>query len=197
MGEIDDAVMRLEKALAEEGVDPQQGLPESVFIMASSLVPIVNIDLFIVDGKDRVLLSWRDDLYHAKGWHIPGGCLRIQETLTQRIKQTALAEIGTEVAFVREPVTVREGINGLSDRPWLKNPLERSHNISFLYFARLREGFQIDNKELKMHDRGYLKWFSEVPPDLLPAHEALYLDVLNDWFQGKKGIWEKRDWDVR
>ena len=66
MKKIDDAVRRLEKALEEDGIDPRQGLPESVFIMASSLMPIVNIDLFIVDGKGRVLLSWRDDLYHTK-----------------------------------------------------------------------------------------------------------------------------------
>ncbi len=196
MKRIDDAVRRLEKALEEDGIDPRQGLPESVFIMASSLMPIVNIDLFIVDGKGRVLLSWRDDLYHTKGWHIPGGCVRIQETLAQRITRMALAEIGTEVAYAKEPVTVREGISNLSERPWLKNPLERSHNISFLYFAKLCEGFQVDNRGLGLHDKGYLKWFSEVPLDLLPAHQALYSDVLNGWFQGKKGVWEKRDWDV-
>ena len=51
MKKIDDAVRRLEKALEEDGIDPRQGLPESVFIMASSLMPIVNIDLFIVDGN--------------------------------------------------------------------------------------------------------------------------------------------------
>ena len=76
MKKIDDAVRRLEKALEEDGIDPRQGLPESVFIMASSLMPIVNIDLFIVDGKGRVLLSWRDDLYHTKGWHIPANIFR-------------------------------------------------------------------------------------------------------------------------
>jgi len=181
MNEIDDAVKYLEAILTKNDIDPRQGLPKSVFLMTSGLVPIVNVDLFITDYKRRVLFSWRDDLYHTKGWHIPGGCVRIQETLDTRVQKTALNEIGTQVEYKKQPITVRESIVSMK-RSWLKNELERSHTISFLYQVKLPDGFEINNGALSEHERGYLKWFSDMPTDLIVEHKNLYGDILSEWF---------------
>ncbi|MCD8022702.1 MAG: NUDIX domain-containing protein, partial [Lachnospiraceae bacterium] len=114
---IDDAVANLYDAMQQEGINPCEGLPESLFILASGLIPLVNIDLFIVDSDHRLLLTWRDDPYHGKGWHIPGGCVRLQESLETRVQKTAVNELGVRIDFDRNPIVVREIINK-QERPW-------------------------------------------------------------------------------
>ena len=57
--------------------DPQEGLPEVVFLFVTRHTPMINVDLLIRDAEGRVLLTWRDDGYeHSPGWHIPGGIIR-------------------------------------------------------------------------------------------------------------------------
>lgn len=181
---IDDTVKNLYEVMRQESINPCEGLPESLFILASSLMPLVNIDLFITDADRRVLLTWRDDPYHGKGWHIPGGCVRLQESLETRIQKTAKNELGVEVQFDKNPIVVREIINK-QERPWLENQLARSHNISFLYRAKLTSHFVIKNGNADEHTAGYLKWFDRMPADLLPVHITLYGDLLQKWFSGE------------
>ena len=53
-------------------IDGREGLEEEIFIAVSTIIPIVNVDLLILDSQNHILLSWRDDVYFGKGWHIPG-----------------------------------------------------------------------------------------------------------------------------
>lgn len=76
---------------------PTDGLPEA-FFSRSSLVPIVNIDLFVTNSNREVLFSWRSDLHHGKGWHIPGGCVRLKETLLDRVEKQLLVNL--ELLFI-------------------------------------------------------------------------------------------------
>lgn len=183
MNEIDDAVMHLKEVLARDGIDPRQGLPESVFRLTTALVPTVNIDLFIVDEFGRLLLTWREDYYSTCGWHIPGGCVRLQEELPVRIQKTALAEIGSELEFNKSPIAIREHMAN-KNAEGLYEQLERSHGISFLYLARLPRGFVISNECEMENTPGYRKWFQEMPEEILPTHMQLYGDILRDWFDG-------------
>ena len=99
--------------------------------MVSSMTPIVNVDLFITDEKGRLLLSWRDDRYCGQGWHIPGGCLRFKEKLEDRIKQTAIKELGTEVTYDNIPMAVLENIAN-DYKTVVENNNVRSHFLSVL-----------------------------------------------------------------
>ena len=45
--------------------DPTQGLPEDLFLYASQITPLVNVDLLIKDEVNGVLLTWRDDDYYC------------------------------------------------------------------------------------------------------------------------------------
>lgn len=173
-------VQELEKTMKNEGIDPRCGLPESLFLLASSLTPIVNIDLLIADCKKGILLTWRDDPFYGKGWHIPGGCVRMKETLDKRIQIIALNELGMKVDYQQEPIVVREAMINM-ERPWLNNQLYRSHNISFLYFATLPLGYKLRNNSQDEHSVGYMKWFTECPDDLLPCHRELYGDILEKY----------------
>lgn len=83
---VSETVKHLQEVMEQENIDPRKGLPEDLFF-ATSLIPLVNVDLFVHEGK-KILLSWRDDEFHGKGWHIPGGCIRLKETCEDRIQLT-------------------------------------------------------------------------------------------------------------
>ena len=68
------------------------------FFLVSSFVPIVNIDLFVTNNNREVLFSWRSDLHHGKGWHIPGGCVRLKETLLDRVEKQF--SVNSELLFI-------------------------------------------------------------------------------------------------
>ncbi len=67
MSEILDAVSILKNAVVNGEIKPTEGLPEDLFFFISSLVPIVNIDLFVTNRNREVLFSWGLDLHHGKG----------------------------------------------------------------------------------------------------------------------------------
>ena len=179
---LQEAIEAVERILLEMGTDPAYGLPEPLFLFATTLMPVVNVDLLVADEQRRLLLTWRDDVHYGKGWHIPGGCVRLRESLAMRILQTARAEIGADVLFDNEPLTVRVSMVRYP-RPWLKNERERSHNLSLLFRCRLPAGYRVENGGLTEHDAGYRKWFADIPADLLPQHRALYGDILLGWFE--------------
>ena len=188
---ISEAIRNLQSVMDAEGIDPRLGLPEDLFLFASTLTPLANVDLFIHDKKGNVLLAWRDNEFDGKGWHIPGGCIRIKKTCEERIQKTALNEIGCEVICKSEPIMVKEPIVHWL-RPQLENELMRSHNISVLYECRLPDDFTVDNHGKCEHDAGYLKWFDMVPKDLLQCHKELYGELLGNWF--RRNIICKRFW---
>ncbi|MDR2604028.1 MAG: hypothetical protein LBC55_01570, partial [Desulfovibrio sp.] len=63
-------------------------------MFTSSITPMLNVDLLVRDDAGRILLSWRDDALCGTGWHVPGGVVRFQETLAERVRKTALQELG-------------------------------------------------------------------------------------------------------
>ena len=183
---MDNAIAGIRKVMQEEGINPEEGLTTPLFLFATSLVPMPNIDLFVLNEQGQLLLAWRDDPVYGKGWHIPGGCLRIRETLGERIRKTAETELGVPVRYEREPIVIREGILR-KERPWLENQLVRSHHISFMY-AAAEDGKHIETvtEQTDGYQRGCLRWFNEVPADLLEEQTELYGDVLELWFKNRE-----------
>jgi ADP-ribose pyrophosphatase YjhB (NUDIX family) len=142
--------------------NPSTGLPDDVFYYVSRVTPLVNVDLLIKDEEGRVLLSWRDDQYVGKGWHIPGGIVRFKETMETRIKEVARIEIGTEVSFDPSPMTINQIIDS--------HHKNRGHFISLLFKCFLPNTFVPENKGLSYKDNGYLMWHSNCPNDLIKVH---------------------------
>ncbi|MBI5079290.1 NUDIX hydrolase [Candidatus Wolfebacteria bacterium] len=164
--EIKKAIETLEKYVP----DPSKGLPDEVFFYISRTTPLVNVDLLIKDEKGRTLLSWRDDQYAGKGWHIPGGIVRFKETLETRIKKVAETEIGADVDFDPLPIAIEQCINGERDI--------RGHSISILYKCFLSEKFILENNGLSQADVGYLVWHNSCPDNLLKVQE-MYRKYIN------------------
>lgn len=170
MGEYDNILQQFME------IDGREGLAEEIFIAISTIIPIVNIDLMILDSQNRILLSWRDDEYFGKGWHLPGGCIRYKETMAERIQKTALNEIGTTVITDLEPIAVRDVIMGKDDERVRK----RAHHLAVLYKCRLPDQFNIDNLGKSENTPGYLQWFERIPKDILQVHNV-YQDTFKQY----------------
>lgn len=149
-------------ALQQFIIDPEEGLPEDIFLFLTSIIPMINVDLLIRDEKGRVLLSWRDDDIHGKGWHVPGGIFRLHETFEERIQKTALGEIGCNIIHSEKPIDIVEIIN--------KSRKLRSHFITMVYDCRLPNGFMISNKGRNEEQMGFLKWHDCFPQDMVMEH---------------------------
>ncbi|MBF0299048.1 MAG: NUDIX domain-containing protein [Oligoflexia bacterium] len=161
------------KFLENNAPDPTSGLPEELFLFASRITPMVNVDLLIRDDTGRTLLSWRDDDFFEPGWHIPGGIVRYKEKFETRIKKVAEIEIGTEIDFDPAPLAINQVFQNKK-----KN---RGHFISILYRCYLSSTYnlEIKNQDLSPTDSGYLKWHSICPPNLIETQE-MYRSYLND-----------------
>ena len=159
-------------------LDTDQGMPEELFLLVSGLVPLANVDLLVVNRQNQVLLARRSDPFYGDSWHIPGGCMRFQESFAHRIQETARAELGCEVVFEETPLAVRNVIRGPNTK--LPHRRERGHNVAILFRCSLPEGFQIQNGSRTEMDNGYLKWFEALPKDFLPI-QHVFDDILEPW----------------
>ena len=150
--------------------DPVQGLPEEIFEFVSSITPMVNVDLLIFDKEKGVLLSWRDDEYCGRGWHIPGGIVRYKESMSHRIQEVAKKELGVTVRFDPLPIDTNE----------ITMPQSiRGHFISFLYQCYLPEDYTIDKQVTLEKMPGYLKWHKHLPINLVRGQKQVYSKYFN------------------
>lgn len=164
--------------LRQAEIYTDDGMPEELFLLVSSLVPLPNVDLLVVNQENQLLLSRRNDLFYPQSWHIPGGCMRFNEDFAQRIQETAKMELGCAVAFDKTPLAVRNVIRRRNEE--LRYPRERGHNVAVLFRCRLPDGYQIDNGEKNEDDDGYLRWFDRLPEDFLEI-QHVFDDVLEPW----------------
>ena len=157
-------------------IHPEDGLGKELFLQVSSLVPIVNVDLLVYNEREQFLLTWRDDSHCGRGWHIPGGCIRFKETCETRIEKVALEELGIrQIAFDIEPIKVFQIIN--HEHRDLTNQNERGHFITLVYKCYAPSDFIIDNQKFKKGEVGYMKWFDQLPDDLLSI-QSCYREII-------------------
>ncbi len=176
-------LMQAVELLRNAAIDPKQGLPQPLFLLVSSLVPLPNVDLLVINEKNQILLARRNDPFFQKSWHIPGGCMRYGEEFDTRIQETARKELGCEVCYDRNPVAVRNVIRG--PNPSQAYPRERGHNVAILFRCRLPGEHWIDNHGLGEDDNGYLKWFDTLPDDFMKIQEV-YFDILSAWRKNRE-----------
>jgi colanic acid biosynthesis protein WcaH len=152
--------------------DPRKGLPQELFLFISRLTPLVNVDLLIRNTQDQKLLTWRDDPIFGRGWHVPGGCVRLGESFAERIAAVAVGELGAVVTFEPTPLGIFETID--------KTRSSRTHHISLLFDCTL-VGDPDPQRKCGMESprAGAWAWHSVCPDDLL---QPPYRDRI---FQGK------------
>ncbi len=171
------AIKRAIKTIDSLIEDPRRGLPEDLFLFASRITPMVNVDLLIKNERSQTLLTWRDDGYWKAGWHIPGGIIRYQEPIAERIRAVARTELGAEVNFNPLPLAVKEIIN--PDRR------VRGHFISFLYQCFLTTAPDKGRRYLSgkpVHNQWM--WHETCPKNIIPVHE-IYRDYV-EYLDGRR-----------
>lgn len=159
-----------------DGIHPEQGLGEELFLTVSSLVPIVNVDLLVYNSKGQFLLTKRDDPYCGKGWHVPGGCIRFKESCEERIRKVAIGELGIyNLVIHKEPIKVFEIIEHKHRN--IENQNERAHFITLVYKCVVDDSYKIDNGDRTESDAGFIKWFDSLPDDLLSIQNC-YREII-------------------
>ena len=182
---ITQAIRSLKKEMEREEIFPEKGLGTECFQFASTLMPVVNVDLLITNDKHEVLLSWRNDPHCGTGWHIPGGCIRLMETAEERIQKTALAEIGVKVLAESNPIKFYE-IFSRNHREGIKDQRERAHFITLVYKCRTPREYSIPEEKSIPGKVGSLQWFDDLPDNLLQVQDC----YRNDWKTIKEKLME-------
>jgi ADP-ribose pyrophosphatase YjhB (NUDIX family) len=150
--------------------DPGRGLPDEVFEFALAITPMINVDL-LVSGDRGVLLAWREDKW-GSGWHVPGGIIRFNETISHRISEVARLELETSVVADMTPIALSQFF------------ASRGHFISLLYRCVLTaESAQPMAVNSAMPRNGELAWCRVPPADIYPAHLD-YIPRLAEFGQG-------------
>lgn len=166
MDKVTVAIQRLKKAMEDAEIQPENGLGNELFLFSTTLVPLICVDLFVVNKQGNVLLSWRMDEHCGTGWYVPGGCIRLGETFAERIKKTALAELGTEVTYDPQPIRVYEYFAPVY-RENLSDQRERSHIVTLTFSCQVPENYKIPAQYVNKKASGSLRWFSEMPEERL------------------------------
>jgi colanic acid biosynthesis protein WcaH len=139
----------------------ENGLPNELFRFLTRLVPMINVDLLIADERLGTLLTWRHDEIYGPGWHVPGGIIRYRETAEERLRKTAVSELGAEVEFDPAPIWMEQSIRPVRQ--------ERGHMISLLYRCRLTGP---PTEQLRVNpahpEAGQWGWHRECPANLIP-----------------------------
>jgi len=152
-------------------LNPKKGLGEEIFLFISRIIPLINVDLLIKDKRLGILLTWRkkSENYPA-GWHVPGGMIRVNEKIYNRVIKVAKNELGIKIIFKNKPLAVNE--------IHLKQK-NRSHCISLLYLCK-----PINKPDIRKKFKGLLplagqwKWFKKAPKNLIKPHK-IYKKFLN------------------
>lgn len=157
--EINKAIDLLESLIK----NPEEGLPEEIFIFVTRITPMINVDLLIKNEQNQTLLTWREDKLYGSGWHIPGGIIRYKEKSADRIMAVAKGELGAKVEFKKDPLIINE---------IMLLPKDRGHFISLLYECRLISPPDNNLKfEKGISKPGEWTWHDKCPDDLISVHE--------------------------
>jgi len=167
---LDKRLLQALKTIESRVKDPRYGLPEDIFLFVSRVTPLVNVDLLIKDTQGRTLLTWRDD-FCGRGWHIPGGIVRVRESLITRVKLVAITEMGAGVDVDPVPLMFNEIIH--------RRRVNRVHHIAFLFSCRLRkppaEPLRCTSGKPKPNQ---WKWHDRAPRNLVTV-QRVYKSFLN------------------
>ena len=128
----------------------EKELPTIIFESLCKIIPFVACEIIIKDKNDSLLLTWRDDKWY-KGWHFPGGLMRVGETFKQRIGIVCLKELNVEVKSIKFLQVIN---NGYGDK--------RGYVISLIFLCTTNKKPEIGT------------FFKGMPIDIIDGHKNLW-----------------------
>lgn len=151
-----------------------EGLPEHLFAYLSSITPLINIDILLVDARNRVLLTWRDDGTYGPGWHVPGGIVRFKENLISRVAAVCKSELSVHSISHLRLLVINQIMNPSRDY--------RGHFLSFLFMASPEPALPASIPRYINNQKA--EWFSTVPDPLIKQHRR-YLSIIRAIQEGR------------
>src|SRR5688500_8405062 len=112
-------------------------LPLELFLLVSRLVPLFTVDLWVQRNDGAVLLTWREDEFFGRGWHVPGSALRLGESTRHRLQECAREELRAEIEAESLPFDLMEEIQPHIRDGHDPKARDRAHNVSAAYRCRL------------------------------------------------------------
>lgn len=173
---LSDIIEELRMKMSELDIKAENGIGDDLFILVSSLSPIVNVDLLVYNSKGQFLLSRRNDPHSGSGWHVPGGCVRFKESMEDRIRIVANQELNLfDFTYDKTPLKVFEII--CRDPREIDVQDERAHFITMVFKCKAPDTYNIDNGEKSENDIGFIKWHDKLPEDFLMI-QSCYREIL-------------------
>jgi colanic acid biosynthesis protein WcaH len=173
MESLSQAIAVIDRAIGQ----PHPGrLPLELFLLVSRLVPLFTVDLWVQRDDRAVLLTWREDAFFGRGWHVPGSALRLGETTEYRLKECAREELGAEIEAEALPFDLMEEIQPHIQDGSDPRARDRAHNVSAAYRCQLltppdpARAYLVDSGEPPRP--GQWAWHSCVPDELLAVHRC-------------------------
>lgn len=139
-------------------------LPYKTFVKTFKLVPRVAVDLLVSNLKGEILLTKRSTSPFENFWHIPGGFLLKEETITIGLERVAKDELGINIKGNKANfLGVFEDID--------KDP--RGHVIDIIYGCRLKTLVILNPGE----DTKEIRFFKNLPPNVGFNHKETLLKL--------------------
>lgn len=159
--------MELARLLGVVAEKDEGFIPDSAYRLVHKLVPWPAVEVLIYDEDGKFILTYRDDEF--KGWHIPGGYMKpnesCQEACDRHVRKERIAEAVTDLKLIAIHV-------------WLAGEHPFSYPISLIIACKAVG---------EIVERDDLKWFRRIPKDTIPENHPSYLAHFLEWREGNQG----------
>ena len=162
---LSDAEQKELERLLEVVVSRDKGfIPDSAYPLIHKLVPWPAVEVLIYDDNGRFALTYRDDT-HFKGWHIPGGYLKVNESYGEACDRIVRKEkVALGVAELKL----------IASHTWLAGEHPYGYPVSMVIACRATD---------ETVERDGLRWFLEIPPDVIIQQHPKFLTYFKEWFK--------------
>ena len=137
-------------------------IPDPAYRPMHKLVPWPAVEVLIHDENGRFVLIYRDDEF--KGWHIPGGYMKPNESYqtacNRHVRKERIAEAVADLKLIATHV-------------WLAGEHPYSYPISLIIACKAVG---------EIVERVGLQWFEETPKDIINQQHRDFLSHFKTWF---------------
>lgn len=136
-------------------------IPDAAYRPFHKSVPWPAVEVLMYDDAERFLLKYRNDDF--VGWHIPGGFMKPNETYQAACDRNVRKD------------NICTGVNGLkliSSHVWTNGEHPFGFPISLVVACKAAG---------EVIERNDLKWFSEIPTDIIPQVHPQLLKHFQGW----------------
>ena len=161
--EKSDQLANLLRELAEERTDI---IPEEVWFALHELIPMPAVEVLITrdNGKEFLLIYRKDKFWD--GWHVPGGFVKIKESLIDACRRIAESEVRIDISGLKLIDVVK-----YEHHPYGGSPVGI---------------FYVCSPVGEVKETETMHFFKEAPENMIPGHSQL----INSYLQSRasKGI---------